>query len=248
MKVPIAEVAERIRVTPAPVLIVDSCNFLNLFEAEKGKLIPLGDEEVKAARRILHLLSNDGAELHLVVPELVPREFQDNTEQVIKKLLGWIRDYDAMQTQVADVCRAIGLQPPMPSNAQQLRLDQELKGLADALRDKATVLARDPECLERAVNRVVKKQRPSSNENQQLKDSMNLEQAFALCLQLDTNGPFGHPKCFVSSDVSGYGVEKKDHVHEDLEPEFTAVGLKYFKSFQAVRGYLMSHGYPNFRG
>lgn len=246
--VSIAEVVERIRATPAPMLIVDSCNFLNLFEAEKGKLITFGVEEVKAASRILHLLSGDGTELHLVVPELVPWEFQENTDEVLKRLLGWVRDYDDAQTQLATVCRAVGLQPPICASAQQLRLDDKLKSLAEDLLGKAAVLPRDPGCLERAVNRVVERKLPSTNKNQQLKDSMNLEQALELCRLLGVGAPFGHPKCFISSDVSGYGVEKKDHVHEDLEPEFAAVGLKYFKSFQAVRGFLMSEGYPNFRG
>jgi hypothetical protein len=246
MKLPIAEVAERIRAKPGPVLIVDSCNFLNLFEADGNTPTPVGIVELKAAIRIHDALADQTRDLHLVVPELVPLEVRENSERVKVKIESWLRRFDTSRDWLSAVCEVFGREPPTFEAVSPLRLEGELQNLANNLLGQALVLARDGECLKLAVERVIEKRLPSSNENQQLKDSMNLEQALALCRLLDASGTFAHPKCFISSDTSGYGEKGKDDVHEDLKAEFDTVGLGYFKSFQAARGYLI-RSYPNLR-
>jgi len=250
---PIADVASRIRANPAPVLIVDTCNFLDLFRVAR----PTKDtaerrvelDELLAAVELLTLLGSPEPALYHVVPELVPGEFLDNAGvRVQEPFERWVEAHDKTQPWLAEAGKLIGVALPNRAEIRSADLPSRLRSLAEELLATATVLARDRTCLDRAVARLIEKRRPSHKK--EIKDSMNLEQALELCRQLSANEPFPHPMAFVSSNTSDFALPKNNReedihrdVHSDLNAEFHAVSLLYFTSLRAAREHLADGGY-----
>ena len=247
----IAEVADRIRANPVPVLIVDSCNFLDLFRVtlpnednEKGRRVEL--PELAAAQRILEELTLPKPSLQLVVPELIPREVAENTDRIVAPAFRtWLDAHDVNQQWVADAAATIGAAPPPVNPVGPFELSTHFQTFSERLLATATVLDRDLPCLLRAVERVVAKRRPSHRK--ELKDSMNLEQTLELCRQLAIGDSYEHSLCFVSSNTRDFADKDGSRIHADLKAEFDAVSLKYFTSLRSVRGHLIrrDRGYLN---
>jgi len=236
---PLAEVAERIRAKPAPVLIVDTCNFLDLFRVARPtkdaaeRRVELA--ELLAAVELLKLLGSPDPPLYHVVPELVPGEFKDNaTEKVEEPFRLWLDAHDKNQQWLSGAGYAVGLALPTPVPVQPFHLSGRLRQLAEALLATATVLARDQTCLDRAVSRLIGTRRPSHKK--EMKDSMNLEQSLELARRLRSDGTFGEAVAFISSNTNDYADSGKARVHPDLRAEFDAVRLDYHTSFASARG------------
>ncbi len=243
---PIAEVADRMRANPAPVLIVDSCNFLDLIRvARPTKDAPerrVDIEELKAAVALHKLLTSAEPLLHHLVPELVPREFADNAaEKVERPFRDWLVAHEKGRQWLADATAAVGVPLP-PSPVVPPDASRQFRDLAARLLATATVLERDLPCLLRAVERLISKRRPSHKK--EMKDSMNLEQALELCRRLADGVPFPHPICFVSANTKDFADSPEgSRLHPDLEAEFDAVNLLYFTSLRSARGHLLKLKY-----
>ena len=115
-----------------------------------------------------------------------------------------------------------------------------LRGLADALLAKASVLQRDRACLDQAVQRLINKDRPSHKK--EMKDSMNLEQCLELSRRLQITG-FAMSRVWVSSNTNDFAqTATSSHLHADLQGDFSTAGLKYFTSIRAALGHLRASG------
>ena len=69
---------------PAPVILVDTCNFLDLFRSDPAKpRVPY--QEIRAAADLLDLLTARPDAVHLLVPELIPREYTDHANPIQTK-------------------------------------------------------------------------------------------------------------------------------------------------------------------
>lgn len=248
---PITEVADQIRARPAPVLIVDTCNFLDLFRvARPTKDTPerrVDLAEVRAAVALRKLLDAPEPGLHHIVPELVPGEFRDNaTEKVEYPFQLWLDAHNDNQRWLAGAAEAIGHPPPTPVAVLPHDLCGHLRQVAERLLATATILARDGACLDRAVSRLVGKRRPSHRK--EMKDSMNLEQALELARLLASGGAFEKPVWFVSSNTNDFAQPSKSKlpgqpdVHPDLKADFDSAGLTYLTSLSAVLGILKDLG------
>jgi hypothetical protein len=78
MTVSIADAFDKIRSEPpVTVILVDTCTFLDLFRSDATKpRVP--HQEIQAAADLLELLNVTPPAAHLIVPELVPREYADH--------------------------------------------------------------------------------------------------------------------------------------------------------------------------
>jgi hypothetical protein len=133
----------------------------------------------------------------------------------------------------------VALALPAPHPVHLHGIATLLRGLADALLAKARVLQRDQVCLDRAVQRLINKDRPSHKK--EMKDSMNLEQCLELSRRLHLVG-FPKSRVWVSSNTNDFAQPNSSHIHADLQADFTAAGLKYFTSLHAALGHLRAAG------
>jgi hypothetical protein len=225
--------------TPVPVLLVDTCNLLDLFRSDPPKP-RVSQQEIRAAADLLDLLNATPNAAHLLVPELIPREYTDHADTIQRAFGGWTERHDSNQTWVFDASACVALALPAPHPVQPHDLAARLRALADSLLGKAKVLDRDQACLDRAVIRLVNKTRPSHNK--EMKDSMNLEQCLELSRRLQSAG-FVKSRVWVSSNTNDFAQgPTSSQLHSDLQGDFTAIELKYFTSLRAAFGYLRGLG------
>ena len=235
----ISDAADAIIQSPAPVLIIDTCCFLDLFRRDDGTKWPrVPSEEIGAAAEFLKRAKSRPSAVHIVVPELVPLEFQDNADDISKSLKNWSADYDDHQLWLFESVAHLGLSAPHPAPISALTLPAAFRKLAEELLAQAIVIGRDQRCLELAIERVIQKRRPSHKK--EIKDSMNLEQSLELARRLRA-GASGQPCLFVSSNTNDYAeTSPRVRIHPALQPEFAAVEMDYVTSFRAALGRLNS--------
>jgi hypothetical protein len=225
----------------APVILIDTCSFLDLFRRDEKRSQPrVGTQEIRAAADLLELLTNYPGAAHLLVPELIPREYADHADKEEKSFRGWTGFHDENQGWIVEASACVALTIPAPQLVQPLDLAAKLRALANNLLGKARVLERDQACLDRAVTRLINKTRPSHTK--EMKDSMNMEQCLELSRRLQQVG-FLKSRVWVSSNTKDFAeTSTSSHLHADLRGDFTAVGLKYFTSLWAAVNHLRAAG------
>ena len=88
---------------PAPVIILDTCNFLDLFRRDTTRQQPrVPAEEIRIASELLQLVTARPDAVHLVVPELVPGEFADHANRTERAFDGWFGFHDENQDWLAE--------------------------------------------------------------------------------------------------------------------------------------------------
>jgi hypothetical protein len=226
---------------PAPVILIDTCSFVDLFRRDERRWQPrVVAQEINAAADLLELVTNFPDKAHLLVPELIPTEYADHANQEEVLFRGWTAFHDENQVWLFDASASVALPLAVPQPIHHHNLAAKLRELADNLLGKARVLERDQECLDRAVTRLIKKTRPSHKK--EMKDSMNLEQCLELSRRLQSRG-FPRSRVWVSSNTKDFAQEPtSSQLHADLQGDFTAAGLKYFTSLRAALGHLRGGG------
>lgn len=224
---------------PAPVFLVDPCNFLDLFRTDPGKpRVP--HQEIRAAVDLLDLLTPKPEAVHLFVPELIPREYADHANSIQKRFAEWTELHDANQEWLVEAAQSVAVLLPTAHTVHPHGIASRLRGLADALLAKSHVIERDQGCLDRAVQRLINKDRPSHKK--EMKDSMNLEQCLELSRRLQSAG-FAGSRVWVSSNTNDFAqTATSTQVHADLRGDFAAAGLEYFTSLRAALGHLRAVG------
>jgi hypothetical protein len=232
-------VARVLAVPPAPVILADTCSFLDLFRADESAHQPrVPSEELSKSAELLALVASRPAKVHLFVPELVPREYTDHAGAVQARFEKWTEWHDQNQQWLADASSCVALPLPAPFLVHPHNLAAKFRALADALLANAEMLERDQACLDRAVDRLVRKRRPSHNK--EMKDSMNLEQCLELSSRL-ANANHSRSCIWISSNIRDFAHPAAGaQLHVDLQPDFDAARLKYFTSFGAALGRLRS--------
>jgi hypothetical protein len=242
MTISIADAVSRILAQPAvPVILIDTCSFIDLFRRdEKGAQPRAAVQEIRAAADLLALVTDFPDKAHLLVPELIPREYADHADREEDLFRGWTALHDENQGWLVDASACIALTLPAPYLVHPLDLAAGLRALANDLLGKARALERDQACLDRAVTRLINKIRPSHKK--EMKDSMNLEQCLELSRRLQQGG-FGKPRTWVSSNTRDFAqTPTSSQLHAELQGDFTAVGLKYFTSLWAAVNHLRAAG------
>lgn len=242
MTVSIADaVAQILARPPAPVILIDTCSFVDLFRRDEKRFQPrVPAQEIRAAADLLDLMTALPDAAHLIVPELIPREYADHADREEAIFGGWTAFHDQNQDWLVEASSCVALALPAPHLVHPLGLGARLRGLANDLLAKARVLDRDQGCLDRAVARLINKTRPSHKK--EMKDSMNLEQCLELSRRLQNAG-FPKSRVWVSSNTNDFAqTATSSQLHPDLQGDFTAAGLKYFPSLLVAINYLRAGG------
>jgi hypothetical protein len=237
MTISLADAVAQIQAgSPAPVIFIDTCSFLDLFRTDESHTkVPyqprVPHQEIRDAADLLALVNATPEAVHLIVPELVPREYTDHAAAVQAQFGKWTEIHDNNQDWLLEASLSVALALPAPFPVHPHGLAALLRGLADNLLAKARVLERDPVCVDRALHRLINKIRPSHRK--EVKDSMNLEQCLELSKRLQVAG-FARSRVWVSSNTNDFAQPSSAHIHAELQGDFAAVGLKYFTSFRTA--------------
>lgn len=226
---------------PAPIILIDTCSFLDLFRRDVKRSQPrVPHLEIRAAADLLDLVNSPPIAVHLIVPELIPREYTDNADGVQKEFGGWTELHDQNQDWLVEASSCVALALPAPFEVHPQGLAALLRALSNDLLTKAKVLARDQGCLDRAVTRLINKDRPSHRK--EMKDSMNMEQCLELSRRLE-NVSFTKSRVWVSSNTNDFAqTATSSQLHSDLQDDFTNAGLDYYTSLRAAVGQLRAAG------
>jgi hypothetical protein len=229
---------------PAPVILIDTCNFLDLFRTDESQTkMPAQPRaphrEIRVAADLLALVKAAPGAAHLIVAELVPREYSDHADAIEAQFGKWTELHDETQDWFREAGQSVALVLPAPHPVHPYGLAALLRSLADDLLAKAQVLERDQACVDRALHRLIDKIRPSHRK--EVKDSMNLEQCLELSRRLQTAG-FPRSRVWISSNTNDFAQPNSSQVHADLQADFAAAGLQYFTSLRAALGRLRANG------
>ncbi len=118
----------RIIAQPAPVLVVDTCNLLDLFRRDPPRQQPrVPASEIRIAAELLRLVTTRPDAVHLIVPELVPGEFADHAARIEQEFDGWFRFHDDNQNWLAEAAVLVNnpLPPPLDSAPRLKILSRE---------------------------------------------------------------------------------------------------------------------------
>ncbi len=130
---------------PVKIILVDTCNFLDLFRSDPAKP-RVSEQEIRAAADFLDLLTATPDAAHVIVPELIPREYTDHADAIQKAFGGWTELHDTNQGWVFNASTCVALTLPAPNPVHPHGLAARLRALADNLLGKAKVLERDQAC------------------------------------------------------------------------------------------------------
>jgi hypothetical protein len=229
----IAAVVADLLARPRPVLCLDTCDLLDIIQCvAEGKA-----RRLEHVRRILDTLPLRPDDVKFVVSYLVPVEWVQRKAAVLTEVEDKMRSIDEAIAEIHLAWQYTGspLSSTPPSYAGS-GLPIALAALADRVLGWATMLDRDDACVNRAVDRVHNKLRPSHSG--MVKDSIHLEHYLELCRQLHAS-TFPSRRVFVSANKSDFCAAKdKSAIHPELAPQLAAVGLEYFLTLEAALGSL----------
>ncbi len=215
--------------TPRPVLILDTCSLLDIVRAPER-----GEDHIVVAAQELRDLSRQ-SHVAQYVPDIVPREFNDNLRAARRDGEKGIEAFRATW----EIAARLNLPaPPLPVQAPPTLID-ELKSLSEELLAASVQLLRDQDAMHWAIDRVVAKLKPSSGKGQ-FKDSHILGHALRLSTLLGT--AFGKSRYFVSSNTSDFANPNGNDFHQDIAAAAAQAGLKYAISLTAVVAQLRVSG------
>jgi hypothetical protein len=224
-----------IQANPAPVVYLDTCVLLDVIRA------PLRNTAaaVQAAAELLTGAQRGTPTVHLVIGCPTPTEWNDHVEEALTECTTAVTSVDA----VSDAWGFLGVAgiPPLPALA--MSLPDRLKDLSEDLRNAAILLDKDADALSRAIERVIKAEKPAKKGGQGAKDAVIMEHALGLTSALRAVG-FGHPCIFASSNTHDFAVSNTTTLHPTLVPLFAApTNLQYAASITTAVALLRAGGW-----
>lgn len=228
----IAAVAAEVAANPLPLLCLDTCDLIDVIQCVPDRL----PGKLKPADELLRAASAAAPSVRLAASFLVPIEFAQNVDTVVDEAERAIQDTDNSIDFLISAGQLIGLKPPGPIGLMSLGLPTALRSMAERLLAFARTLDRDSACVDRALGRVVRKERPSHRGG--VKDSIHLEHYLELVRQIRGLGVTSKA-AFASANSDDFWEGKKNSdLHALLRAEFAAIDLRFFGSWQAACGWL----------
>jgi hypothetical protein len=213
--------------SPRPVLFLDACILLDIIRAAARQ--NLGLSALTSAITLRDRMRDLSPACYLVGSSILPAEFQDNCGTACQDL--------NTATANCDLLLAAGVElnvvaEPRPTVAL---ITQAATSVAHELIQLTAILPHDPDCLQRAFDRILVKRQPARNGK--IKDAYLLEQILALCQALRTQG-FTERCILCSSNTSDFAMPNSTRFDQDISNDAAWVSLEYFTSLTAAVGSL----------
>lgn len=220
-----AEAAEALARAELPVLMLDTCVFLDVVRAPVRREVR--NATVSCAVSLAASLAAGHPMVSTVVASLVPKEFDENLARVSGELRGHCQRLIEQARDADFACAAIGSYRSSGFHADAIAaLGDQLPGVARRLIDSATILSADMEIRARSQLRVIQ-ERPPSAQGKESKDPQIFEEYLDLARRLRVSG-FTAPIVFCSSDRAAY-CQGGPTAHPELAAELDdpAVRVKF---------------------
>ncbi|CAN5149993.1 hypothetical protein BH10PLA2_BH10PLA2_16220 [soil metagenome] len=226
---------------PKPAICLDTCDILEVVQCldweKSGGIAPRPVTCIEAAKKLMDALIVNPDRVQLVITQLVHREWTQNIDAIRVKAVECLEKVDdiVMRAYQAAQLHGIGLPVYTPLSASTLVAD--LEGRSSALVSLATQLDLDNVLIDRALQRVVNKHRPSHDG--QIKESINFEHYLEFARQLPAGG-FAEHVLFVSKNRKDFWNSDTGRIHPSLEPQIndTAVQIRFFGNLNTALGFL----------
>lgn len=211
---------------PSPILCFDTCDFLDVLRGVQGGTLAHSRSFV----RIQNYLDAD--RLRVVMTYLVKHEWEQNFESVRIESLRDLQTKALQQDLIDEVRLQVGLEALNLPDFEGSKIVDGLLDLTRRVIDRASVLEQDRSCVDRALERLMARKRPSHKN--QIKDSIHLEHYLELARQLRLSG-FTRPCLFVSANKSDFWAESGPlRAHPDLESDLQTAGLTFIPRLEAA--------------
>jgi len=224
-----------IQADPAPVVYLDTCVQLDIIRA------PLRNaaSAVQAASELLTGAQRVPPTVYPVIGCPTPTEWNDHVEEAVTDCTTAVSSVNA----VSEAWSFLGMAgiPLLPVLA--MPLPDRLKDLSETLLNAAILLDKDADALSRAIDRVIKAERPAKKGGKGAKDAVILEHAVGLTNALRAVG-FGQTCIFVSSNTDDFAISKTTSLHPIVARVFAApTNLGYAASITAAVAQLKGAGW-----
>lgn len=226
---------------PRPVICLDTCDILELVQCldweKPGGQAPRPVTCIESAKRLLDSIIVNPDRVQLVVTQLVHMEWTQNIALIRDKAEMFLKTIDNIVERAHQAAQFHGTGLPVYSPLAGSALVADLEGRSSALLNLAAQLDHDNLLIDRALQRVLSKRRPSHDGH--IKDSINFEHYLEFARHLRMNG-FTEEVLFVSKNRKDFWGGEHPHIHPDLEPEITdaTVQIRFFGSLSAALGFL----------
>ncbi len=226
---------------PKPVICLDTCDILEVVQCldweKSGGNSPRPVTCIDAARRLMDALSVNPDRVQLVITQLVHRGWNQNIAGIRSKAEEFLTKIDDIVGQAYQAAQLHGTGLPVYTPLSTSTLVADLAGRSSDLLNQATPLELDNALVDRALQRVMNKHRPSHDGH--VKDSINFEHYLEFARQLCAGG-FAEPVLFVSKNRKDFWDGDTGRIHSFLEPQINdpAVGIRFFGNLNAALGFL----------
>jgi hypothetical protein len=223
MLLTLSEITNQINTNPAPLLLVDTCTFLDVIRVPYRENIQIN--MIDTTMTLISRAKLNPPSLWLVSCDIVKAEWESNANEVCNELKMHISKYQQSGVRLGKILEKAlpGITYYQP-DLVTFSLEQHLYNLSKNLLEASLKIADDDDCLVRATKRVRMNQAPASKSKSEPKDCMIIEHYLALCQGLRNSG-FSKKCIFVSSNVNDYG--KPHNIHQPLDTQFNNLGIDF---------------------
>ncbi len=227
----IAELTDRILAAPAPVVFLDTCAILDVARAAREQ--PFANIALYTHAFIQRAKSSSPT-TYLVIADIVPMEWNNNIDVTKRDSVRSVETTERLISVAKELRLSTGAEP---SFGMMKEIPTRLRNLSEELLNTALVIDRTSVAVTAAVDRVFANKKPSNGN--EIKDCYIVEHYLAVARELRSR-QFAKPLYFVSSNTKDFAQPSSSRIHEDLEPDFTAVRLEYSVNIPAMANKLLT--------
>jgi PIN domain len=234
-------IAADLLAAPKPAICLDTCDILEVVQCldwegkERNVVRPVTC--IDSVRRLVNTLTVDPNRAKVIITDLVHREWNQNIAEIQQKASDFLAKVDAIVGKPYQAAGLAGTALPVYPSLAASTLVADLVALSSALLNQALRLDLEAALIQRALDRVMNKQRPSHDGH--IKDSINFEHYLEFARNLRANG-FADDVIFVSKNRKDYWSGNTGRIHPALEPEISdrTVHIRFFGNLHAALGFL----------
>jgi hypothetical protein len=205
---------------PKPVFCLDTCDILEILQCldweKSGGNSPRPVTCIDAAKRLMDALIVNPDRAQLVITQLVHREWMQNIAGIRSKAEEFLNTIDDIVRRSYQAAQFQGTALPVYTSLSASTLVADLEKRSSDLLNQAIQLDLDDPLVDRALQRVMNKHRPSHDGH--IKDSINFEHYLEFARQLRAGG-FTEPVLFVSKNRKDFWKGDTGRIHDSLEPK-----------------------------
>lgn len=206
------------------VLIIDTCILLDIVRClNRGRM-----EIFNSALNIFNDITNNKLNFNIVLPSLVPVEWQNNIDKEVLSASKSIEEQHTSLKNLQTVIRCLGLSIILDFNEfHKAQIEQQLKSISYKIMNVGYVCKIEDEIKKLAIDRVINSSPPSKKDKDSTKDCIIYEEVLRCSELLRKNG-FNKKIIFASSNTQEYFYDK--NLHPEIIKDFKISNIFFVTS------------------